>query len=180
MSAYVDCPSCGMTKIPATVAKCGACEVDERAADRSAKLEQALKAGMAEHALSYPRCACLMCRLGREAGVIVGGEGFIFTPGASGPATPSPTSPAKRPTPRKRFRRRSQVIEAVLVTPLNLNAIEELVGGDLNADADGIVVATRAGALRARTDEWVIRRQDGTFSTLPDVAIREYWEEILE
>lgn len=77
----------------------------------------------------------------------------------------------------KKFRKKPVVIEAIQLTPFNLEAIEEFVGGDLANTSGGVVIATLEGAMHASVGDWIIRGVQGEFYPCkPDVFEQTYEE----
>lgn len=74
------------------------------------------------------------------------------------------------------FRKKPVVIEAIQLTPLNLEEIEEFVGGDLaNHPEGGVVIATLEGAMRASIGDYIIKGVQGEFYPCkPDIFKSTY------
>ena len=62
------------------------------------------------------------------------------------------------PRARQRYRR-------VYFDGRNFDEIEAFVGGDCGNSADGLVAATPTGPLVLRAGQWIVRQDDGTFTT---------------
>lgn len=78
-------------------------------------------------------------------------------------------------TPTK-YRKKPVVIEALRLTPLNLEAVEEFVGGDLGSHPDGgLVIATLEGAMWASVGDYIIKGVKGEFYPCkPDIFAKSY------
>lgn len=64
------------------------------------------------------------------------------------------------------YRKKPVVVEAVQLTPLNIDEIEAFVGGDLGmnpAGTGGVVIATLEGALHASIGDYIIKGVEGEF-----------------
>jgi hypothetical protein len=73
------------------------------------------------------------------------------------------------------FRKKPVVIEAMQLTPLNIDQIEEFVGGDAGNTPDGLVIATLEGAMHASIGDWIIKGVQGEFYPCkPDIFDATY------
>lgn len=74
------------------------------------------------------------------------------------------------------YRKRPVTIEAIQLTPLNLEEIEEFVGGDLAIHPEGgVVIATLEGAMRASIGDYIIKGVQGEFYPCkPDIFAKTY------
>jgi hypothetical protein len=64
----------------------------------------------------------------------------------------------------KKFRKKPVIIEAIQLTPLNIEDVEEFVGGDLGKDSKGnTVIATLEGAMICSMGDWIIKGVKGEF-----------------
>ena len=78
-------------------------------------------------------------------------------------------------TPKK-YRKRPIVIEAIHLTPLNIEEVETFVGGDAGTHPDGgMVIATLEGAMRASIGDFIIKGVNGEFYPCkPDIFAKTY------
>lgn len=78
----------------------------------------------------------------------------------------------------KSYRKRPVTIQAVQLTPLNLEEIEEFVGGDLSTHpAGGVIIATLEGAMHASIGDYIIKGVEGEFYPCkPDIFSKTYEE----
>jgi hypothetical protein len=62
------------------------------------------------------------------------------------------------------YRKKPVIIQAMQLTPLNINQVEEFVGGDLGKNAKGeTVIATLEGAMICSMNDWIIKGIKGEF-----------------
>lgn len=75
-----------------------------------------------------------------------------------------------------KFRKKPVVIEAIQLTPLNIDEIESFVGGDLGKDSDGnTVIATLEGAMKCSINDFIIKGVKGEFYPCkPDIFESTY------
>jgi hypothetical protein len=57
------------------------------------------------------------------------------------------------------------VVQAIQVKPYNLNQVERFVGGELQVRTGGVVIAGPDGVIHALADYWILRHQDGRYSS---------------
>lgn len=75
----------------------------------------------------------------------------------------------------RKFRKKPVVIDAIQLTPFNLEAIEQFVGGDLANTRGGIVIATLEGPMHANVGDWIIKGVAGEFYPCkPDIFEATY------
>lgn len=75
----------------------------------------------------------------------------------------------------QQYRKKPVVIEAVQLTPLNLEEVEEFVGGDLGLRNGGVVIATLEGAVHASVGDYIIKGVQGEFYPCkPDIFTATY------
>jgi hypothetical protein len=73
------------------------------------------------------------------------------------------------------FRKKPVEIEAIQLTPLNIEEIEQFVGGDAGREPGGLVIATLEGAMHASIGDWIIRGVQGEFYPCkPDIFAATY------
>lgn len=66
----------------------------------------------------------------------------------------------------KTYRKKPVTIQAVQLTPLNIEEVEAFVGGDLGmnpAGTGGLVIATLEGAMHASIGDYIIKGVEGEF-----------------
>lgn len=86
----------------------------------------------------------------------------------------------------KSYRKKPVTIQAVQLTPLNLEEVEEFVGGDLGVHhMGGVVIATLEGAMHASLGDYIIKGVEGEFYPCkPDIFAKTYevvsQEEVIE
>lgn len=75
-----------------------------------------------------------------------------------------------------KFRKKPVVIEAIKVTPLNIEEIERFVGGDFGKNDTGDnVIATLEGAMKISMGDYVIKGVNGEFYPCkPDIFEKTY------
>lgn len=77
-----------------------------------------------------------------------------------------------------KFRKKPVEIEAIQLTPLTINLVENFVGGDAGACVEHracLVIATLEGAMHARPFDWVIKGIQGEFYPCkPDIFEATY------
>ena len=75
-----------------------------------------------------------------------------------------------------KFRKKPVVIEAIQITPLNVEEVEKFVGGDFGKNADGEnVIATLEGAMKVSMMDFVIKGVKGEFYPCkPDIFEQTY------
>jgi hypothetical protein len=75
----------------------------------------------------------------------------------------------------KTYRKKPVEIQAVQLTPFNLDEVEGFVGGDLQTRNDEIIIATLEGAMPASLNDWIIRGIKGEFYPCkPDIFAATY------
>jgi hypothetical protein len=74
-----------------------------------------------------------------------------------------------------KYRKKPVEVEAVQLTPLNLEEVERFVGGDVGTDGGEVVIATLEGAMRASIGDFIIRGVKGEFYPCkPDIFEQTY------
>lgn len=75
-----------------------------------------------------------------------------------------------------KYRKKPVVIEAIQLTPLNIEEIENFVGGDLGKDGKGnTVIATLEGAMICSMNDFIIKGIKGEFYPCkPDIFEATY------
>lgn len=80
----------------------------------------------------------------------------------------------------REYRKKPVIIEAIQITPLNLEEVEAFVGGDLGIHPEGgLVIATLEGAMRARIGWWVIKGITGEFYPCEPAIFELTYEDVL-
>ncbi len=81
-----------------------------------------------------------------------------------------------KPGKSMKYRKKPVVIEAIQLNPLNIEQIEEFVGGDLGKDMEGnTVIATLEGAMKVSMGDYVIKGIKGEFYPCkPDIFLATY------
>jgi hypothetical protein len=74
------------------------------------------------------------------------------------------------------YRKKPVLIEAMRLTPLNIEDVEAFVGGDAGMHPEGgLVIATLEGPMRARIGWYIIKGVNGEFYPCdPDVFAKTY------
>lgn len=75
-----------------------------------------------------------------------------------------------------KFRKKPVVIEAIQLRLLNIEEVENFVGGDLGKNQQGqTVIATLEGAMICSMNDWVIKGVNGEFYPCkPDIFEKTY------
>jgi hypothetical protein len=74
-----------------------------------------------------------------------------------------------------KFRKKPVEIEAIQLTPLNIDEVEAFVGGDFGQTEDGPVIATLEGAMHVSMGDFVIKDVKGEFYPCkPDIFAATY------
>lgn len=75
-----------------------------------------------------------------------------------------------------KYRKKPVVIEAMQLTPLSINQVEDFVGGDLGKNQKGeTVIATLEGAMICSMNDWIIKGIKGEFYPCkPDIFEATY------
>lgn len=75
-----------------------------------------------------------------------------------------------------KYRKKPVVIEAMQLTPLTIDQVEEFVGGDFGKNANGDnVIATLEGAMICSMSDWIIKGVKGEFYPCkPDIFEATY------
>lgn len=78
----------------------------------------------------------------------------------------------------KKYIKKPVVIEAIQFTPLNMEEVEEFVGGDFGKNEEGqTVIATLEGAMICSVNDWIIKGIKGEFYPCkPDIFELTYSE----
>lgn len=78
-----------------------------------------------------------------------------------------------------RFRKKPDEFEAIRANPLNIEEIEEFVGGDAgHIPGRGLVVATLDGALHFNLGDWVVRNPHGKFFRCTHEVLNAEYERV--
>lgn len=74
-----------------------------------------------------------------------------------------------------RFRKKPVEVEAVQLSALTLNKVEDFVGGDLEVRNGEVIIATLEGAMHAGIGDWIIKGVHGEFYPCkPDIFEETY------
>ncbi len=78
-----------------------------------------------------------------------------------------------------KYRKRPVVIEAIQVTPFNIEEVEKFVGGDYGKDDEGNnVIATLEGAMKVTMGDFVIKGVKGDFYPCKPEIFEMTYEEV--
>ena len=73
------------------------------------------------------------------------------------------------------FTKKPVTIEAMQLTPVNIEAVESFVGGDATVSSGRVIIATLEGAMTASVGDWVIKGVKGEFYPCkPDIFDATY------
>jgi len=78
----------------------------------------------------------------------------------------------------KSFKKKPVIIQAIQLTALNIEEIEEFVGGDASVVDGELVIATLEGPLHASLNDWIIRGIKGEFYPCKPDIFKETYEEV--
>lgn len=79
----------------------------------------------------------------------------------------------------KKYVKKAIVIEAIQINPLNVNEVEEFVGGDFGKDREGNnVIATLEGAMKVSMMDYVIKGIQGEFYPCKPEIFEKTYEEV--